>query len=57
MKKSLNLTISMRDPDHHPPSDEKTISIETGAPWLTYGRILAAIQKIGEEEGCSVQIR
>jgi hypothetical protein len=55
--KSLELTINFMDVDHHPPNGKKTISITTNAPWLTAGRIIEAIQAIGEQEECAVQIR
>lgn len=50
MKKSLTLTIRMTDPDHTPAAEEKTFSVSTGAPWLTWGRIIEAIRKIADEQ-------
>jgi hypothetical protein len=55
--KSLEVTNSVRDVDHHPPNKKWVISITIQAPWLTAGRIIDAIQTIGEKESCTVEIR
>jgi hypothetical protein len=53
--KKLEVTINISDPDHSPPNGSQTLSIITNAPWLTAGRIIEALSRTVEAEGCRLE--